>query len=252
METEKGGDYQYRIPLMASQVETLFNDVPDGLTSFALASQISQAEAMKFFVERFRLHKGEKNGIIWWNLLDGWPQFSDAVVDYFYTKKPAYFILRNAQQPVYFMLDEPVNGVSRVVGANEYRHDVATRLKITNTETGELLLEVNTSLPANAAISVGTVAVDSIPAIYLLEWDGTDGVHRDLLWFYVNSWGRDKTQINRVVSERIGPARFSCMAEQDSFPEIGFIKRYPDFLKYFRKLSESSFCSFFLTRSIAQ
>lgn len=179
METEKGGDYQFRIPLMASQVETLFNDVPDGLASFALASQISQAEAMKFFVERFRLHKGEKNGIIWWNLLDGWPQFSDAVVDYFYTKKLAYFILRNAQQPVYFMLDEPVNGVSRVVGANEHRHDVATRLKITNTETGELLLEVNTSLPANAAISVGTVAVDSIPAIYLLEWDGTDGVHRN-------------------------------------------------------------------------
>ena len=44
-----------------------------------------------------------------------------------------------------------------------------------------------------------------------------------LLRFYVNSWGRDKTQIKWVVSERIGPARFSCMAEQDSFPEIGEI-----------------------------
>ena len=33
---------------------------------------------------------------------------------------------------------------------------------------------------------------------------------------------------------------------------IGFIRRHLDLLKYFRNLAESFFCSFFLTRSIAQ
>ena len=38
--------------------------------------------------------------------------------------------------------------------------------------------------------------------------------------FYVNSWGRDKTQI---IASRVGvkaPARILCMAEEDSVSEI--------------------------------
>ena len=33
---------------------------------------------------------GAPAGILWWNVLDGWPQFSDAVVDYYFGKKLAY------------------------------------------------------------------------------------------------------------------------------------------------------------------
>ncbi len=40
-----------RIKLMANQVRELFGVVPDDLESFALASQITQAEAKKFFIE---------------------------------------------------------------------------------------------------------------------------------------------------------------------------------------------------------
>ena len=73
---------------MVNQIKTLFGGVPEDLTDFTFASQISQAEAMKFFIERFRLSKWRRTGIIWWNLIDGWPQISDAVVDYYYGKKP--------------------------------------------------------------------------------------------------------------------------------------------------------------------
>ena len=67
---------------MASQVRLLFGSVPDILDDFAAASQASQAETLKFFVELFRAAKWRRTGIIWWNMADGWPQFSDAVVDY--------------------------------------------------------------------------------------------------------------------------------------------------------------------------
>ena len=40
------------------------------------------------------------------------------------------------------------------------------------------------------------------------------------MWLYVNSWGRDKKEI---IASRVGvkaPARFSCMAEENSVSEI--------------------------------
>ncbi len=79
---EPGPDapWAYRIDLMARQVRELFGFIPEDLDTFAYASQVSQAEAFKFFIEMFRSAKWRRTGIIWWNLLDGWPQISDAVV----------------------------------------------------------------------------------------------------------------------------------------------------------------------------
>ena len=59
--------------LMIKQVYALFGDTIRDLDRFIFASQVVQAEAMKFFVERWRMAKFTKTGIIWWNLRDGWP-----------------------------------------------------------------------------------------------------------------------------------------------------------------------------------
>ena len=67
--------FSYRTGLMANQVRVLFGDLPDNLPDFCRMSQISQAEAVKYFIERFRLRKWRRTGIIWWNLIDGWPRF---------------------------------------------------------------------------------------------------------------------------------------------------------------------------------
>ena len=43
------------------------------------------------------------------------------------------------------------------------------------------------------------------------------------VWFYVNSWGRDK---KRIIASRVGvkaPARFLCIAEENSISEIAEI-----------------------------
>ena len=53
------------------------------------------------------------------------------------------------------------------------------------------------------------------------------GDRRNLNRFYVNSWGRDKTQI---IASRVGvesPARFLCTAEEDSVSEITEVT-YPE------------------------
>jgi beta-mannosidase len=79
-----------RIELMTNQIREMFGTVPDNLEDYAFASQCVQAEAKKYFIELFRTMKWRRTGILWWNLIDGWPQFSDAVVDYYFEKKLAF------------------------------------------------------------------------------------------------------------------------------------------------------------------
>ena len=64
MEAEASCQYAYRIPLMAEQVRRLFGTEPDTLEAFAAESQISQAEADKFFIEHFRIASPRRGGIL--------------------------------------------------------------------------------------------------------------------------------------------------------------------------------------------
>ena len=111
----------HRNELMLNQVRAFFGVTPEHAEDLVLASQISQAEAKKYFIESTRLKKWRRTGVIWWNLLDGWPQISDAVVDYYFEKKLAYTYIKRVQEPVCLMLDEANDWKHRVVLANDTR-----------------------------------------------------------------------------------------------------------------------------------
>lgn len=164
--------YTYRIRLMADQVTTLFGkSVPNTLEDFAKASQISQAEAKKYFIERFRLSKWRRTGIIWWNLIDGWPQFSDAVVDYYGTKKLAYSYIKRSQNPICMMCDEPKGNTVSVYAVNEYDKDEALEYEITDITTGKVLVK-STAL-AEGRSSVCVYKFDIEPGekhFYYIKW----------------------------------------------------------------------------------
>ena len=118
------GPRAYRIKLMADQIKELFGLEPADLSTFILASQISQAEAKKFFIEMTRTKKWRKTGLLWWNMIDGWPQFSDAVVDYYFNKKLAYHYIKRSQQAVCLMIDEPTGWDAPLVATNDSRATV--------------------------------------------------------------------------------------------------------------------------------
>ena len=44
--------------------------------------------------------------------MDGWPQFSDAIVDFYFNKKLAYYYIRRVPEPVGVMVDEPRTGTA--------------------------------------------------------------------------------------------------------------------------------------------
>jgi beta-mannosidase len=77
----------------------------------------------------FRTAKWRRTGVLWWNLMDGWPQFSDAVVDYYFCKKLAYHFIRRSQMPLILTLREPKNWRQEIVACNDTRlNTTLTRL----------------------------------------------------------------------------------------------------------------------------
>lgn len=166
-----GGPYRYRVQLMADQIRELFGAVPSGLDDFALASQISQAEAKKFFVEMVRLRKWRRTGVLWWNVLDCWPQFSDAVVDYYFTRKLAYYYLRRVQQPVCLMVDEPQAWHVRVVAGNDSRRPAVGEFRLWDADSGETLLSGGFKTERNANHDLGHLRIShGEQRLFLLEW----------------------------------------------------------------------------------
>jgi beta-mannosidase len=162
-----------RIQLMANQVREIFGHVPEDLDSFALASQISQAEAKKFFIESTRLRKWRTSGVLWWNVIDGWPQFSDAIVDYYFGKKLAYEYIWRSQRPVALIIGEPGTGLHLpVVICNDTLQSGDVRYKVRDGDSGEVLASGAAHVPANQNWQVArlrTFASDQ--RLYLLTWE---------------------------------------------------------------------------------
>ncbi len=165
--------YAYRIPLMARHINTLFGKEFEDLDRFAAASQISQAEAKKYFIEKFRIERQWRTGILWWNLADAWPQISDAVVDYYGAKKLAYAYIRRSQEPLQLMCDEPSDGKISLCCASDLQKTVKIKWRVTDIfdENREVLCGENEITP-HTTVTVGNIPyANETPRYYLMTWE---------------------------------------------------------------------------------
>ena len=187
MEYKYTGGFFYRIRLMTDQVRHMFTDTPRDLATYAKMSQISQAEAFKYFIERFRTAKWRRTGIIWWNLLDGWPQISDAVVNYDFTPKLAYHFIGRVQKPLHMAFSDPADGRFSLVGINDTSKDEVftytvkdiTGLPVgTDLTTVPALLSGTATIPADTATPVASLPTTGMDDRFLLiEWTDSRGDH---------------------------------------------------------------------------
>lgn len=171
MELGSEGNFNYRIKLMADQVREMFGSVPDNLDDFALASQISQAEAKKFFIEMFRTGQPNRTGIIWWNLIDGWPQFSDAVVDYYFRKKLAFYYIKRVQQPVILSMKEPANWNLELVSVNDTAEPVEIRFSVKDALAGTTVCQGGATVPQGVKRLAQIPYSQGEKRFYLIEWE---------------------------------------------------------------------------------
>jgi len=73
---------------------------PNDFDTLLYASQLLQAEAIKYGVEHFRRHRGRCMGAIYWQLNDIWPVASWSSIDYFFRWKALHYYAKRFFQSV--------------------------------------------------------------------------------------------------------------------------------------------------------
>ena len=148
--------------LMVNQIREVFGECPTELEDFVTASQIVQAEAKKYFIEFWRMNKGQRNGILWWNLRDGWPIVSDAIIDYYGGKKLAYEYIKKVQTDVCVMIGDIREGNTGhpVVLVNDTRNKIKVEINIADKDSGRILLSKTVEVEAN-----GKLNIDELPKV---------------------------------------------------------------------------------------
>lgn len=161
--------------LMINQIREVFGTVPRELDDFIFASQSVQGEAMKYFMEMWRGQKFDHHsGLIWWNLRDGWPLISDAIVDYYYGRKRAYWYLRNAQRNVCLFINDAREGGYPLMAANETLHDAQGTVTVTDVATETTVYDGTFQVPANDKAQVALLPEQQGQGLYLIIYS-TEG-----------------------------------------------------------------------------
>lgn len=167
------GENTFRIKLFFDQINNIFDENAKDLKDFAVKSQIVQGELLKYYIELFRARKWSKTGILWWNLIDGWPQFSDAVVDYYYDKKKAFYDIQASQQDICLMMTESDDGECReLVVANDTLADAKIGYKVKDVDSGEVLAEGAAIAAKNSSTVLNRISVSEKTRFLLIEWQG--------------------------------------------------------------------------------
>lgn len=150
---------------------------PKNFEMLLYASQLLQADAIRYGVEHFRRHRGQCMGAVVWQLNDIWPVASWASIDYFGRYKALHYAEKRMFNPVMisceetgevterpFCILEPkeINVGARIHVANENKHPVYGRI------------EWKLRMPDSSVVDSGTINI-TVPAL--------DGVWTDYMDF---------------------------------------------------------------------
>lgn len=186
------GVNHYRATAIAKALQEYFDCEPQNVPEFVRQSQIFQAEAFKFQIETVRLSK-ICTGILWWNAIDGWPQSSDAVVDYYFRKKLAYYYIKRSQNPFLICCSEPDPWDSQIVALNDSCELISGSFTVTD-KNGRELLAGEYSIPPFSRRVLGQLrSRRGGNELWLIKWenDGVTGCNHyisgnrfmDLSWY---------------------------------------------------------------------
>ncbi|HML49561.1 MAG TPA: hypothetical protein PKE04_22725, partial [Clostridia bacterium] len=146
--------------------------------------------------------KWRRTGVIWWNVIDGWPQFSDAVVSYDFIKKLAYHYIKRSQQHICMMMAEPESWHVRLMVGNDTRTACAGSYRVWDGDTGETLSEGAFKSPANATAEVDRIRIShGDQRLMLIEWtvNGVRSVNHYVLGTPPLSFERYKNWLYRIA-----------------------------------------------------
>jgi beta-mannosidase len=125
---------------------------------------------MKYFIELWRMDKFRKTGIIWWNLRDGWPIISDAVVDFYNSKKLAYYFIKRVQYNACVMIGDAKEGTHPVVAVNDSREEKSDTVNVRDADSGETLFSGSFVTPVNGKVLIGNIPQTVKQSMWLIDY----------------------------------------------------------------------------------
>ena len=167
---EFSGNTDLRNDLMIKQMRALFDEVPTDLDRFIFASQSTQAEALKYFIEFWRSAKFARTGILWWNLRSGWPIISDEVVDYYGGRKLAYYYIQRVQTDACVMITDAVDGKHPITAVNDTRAAKQGTVTVKDMDTKKILFTGKFDIPANGKTIAGRIPQTDRQSMWLIEY----------------------------------------------------------------------------------
>ena len=171
MDEKKDSYYKFRMESILLHSKLLLGREPKDLKELVDSNQICQAEALKYFVEKMRIRRSEKGGIIIWNLLDGYTQISDAVVDYYFRKKLAFYYIKRSEQKVCLIFDEP-NPNNDLYCVNDTENKISIKYTVKNLHSNKEVLSGNAVVDAFTSLKIDTLKTESQNMeFYLIQWE---------------------------------------------------------------------------------
>ncbi|QZQ56796.1 glycoside hydrolase family 2 protein [Curtobacterium sp. TC1] len=125
---------------------------PTSIEDWHFAAQLNQAHAIRFGMEWFRSRTPDNTGMIVWQLNDDWPVVSWALVDHAGIRKPVWYAVRQAYQPVLLTVQPDASGAAGgldVVLVNASGASVAEEVTVSRVGFDGTVLE-SSSFPLTA------------------------------------------------------------------------------------------------------
>ncbi|MBE7091242.1 MAG: glycoside hydrolase family 2 protein [Clostridiales bacterium] len=155
---------------------------PTRMENLAYASQLLQAEAIKYGVEHLRRNRGRCMGALYWQLNDCWPVASWSSVDGYGRYKALHYEAKRFFEPIHISCEETGEYSSRwdITAERFFGYETKARLVVNNDTIQEVSGTVSWELRDNtgavlqsgkAPLSVGALSYAALPE---LDFNKTD------------------------------------------------------------------------------
>ena len=103
--------------------------------------------------------------------MDGCPQISDAVVDYYYCKKLAYHYIKRSQEPLALIFDEPKDNILTLYAVNDLTRNARFTYKVTDLTDKKTVLAGEGFAFADSSSPLCNIKIgENEKHFYLIEW----------------------------------------------------------------------------------
>lgn len=122
---------------------------PNDFGTLLYASQLLQAEAMRYGVEHLRRHRGRCMGALYWQLNDIWPTASWSSIDYYGRYKALHYVAKRFYNPIMISCMEVGEKTTRPVVNLEpklFDYETKAQLCVTNETRCDVIGEVEWAL----------------------------------------------------------------------------------------------------------